>query len=282
METNEPTLKQALNGDIVAFQQLFAQFQPQLKSYLYRLLADRNDTDDLTHDAFVRAFDKLSTFKGGSSLKTWVFQIATNLAYDFLRTRPRWRNDAQDVSRAYSMANPYTRDAFFAVHEHSPQGSYDIREHIDFCFTCIGKTLPIEQQVALLLKDVYGFSVSDVSQILSRTEGVIKHLLHEARQTMIGIFANRCALISKTGTCHQCSELNGIFNPKQNEQVELMKLALVRAAEDGAQTERQSAKLYELRAALVQHIDPLTSDGADLQDAIMRCTRKAIGETNTL
>ncbi|MBO0930440.1 RNA polymerase sigma factor [Fibrella aquatilis] len=276
MNSLEPILKQALNGDIVAFQQLFAQFQPHLKSYLYRLLVDRNDTDDLTHDTFVRAFDKLGTFAGGSSLKTWVFQIATNLAYDFLRTRPRWRTDAQDVSKAYSMANLYTRDAFFAVHAHSPQGDYDIREHIDFCFTCTGKTLPIEHQVALLLKDVYGFSVVEISQILDRTESFVKHLLRDARQTMIGIFADRCALVSKTGTCHQCSELNGVFNPKQNKQVELMKLALVRASEDASQSE-----LYELRAALVQHIDPLTSGGADLQDAIMRCTRKAIGETNT-
>jgi RNA polymerase sigma-70 factor, ECF subfamily len=280
METNDQTLKKALNGDIRAFQTLFAQFQPQLKSYLYRLLADRNDTDDITHDTFVRAFDKLGTYGGKSSLKTWVFQIATNLAYDYLRTRPRWLPDAQDTSKAYALANPYIAEAFFSVHQHAPHGAYDIREHIDFCFTCIGKTLPIEQQVALVLKDMYQFSVVEIGQIMAETEGVVKHLLHDARHTMSRIFANRCALVSKTGTCHQCTELNGVFNPAQDKQAELMKLELVRASENGGGRAASLPELYELRAALVQHIDPLNSSGTDLQDAIMRCTRKAIGETD--
>jgi RNA polymerase sigma-70 factor, ECF subfamily len=74
MEEQE-TLKNALGGDINAFQSLFAAFQHQLRSYLYRLLANRNDAEDLVHDTFIKAFDKLSTFKGESSLKTWVFQI---------------------------------------------------------------------------------------------------------------------------------------------------------------------------------------------------------------
>ena len=93
---NEEILKSALKGDINAFQTLFAEFQNQLKSYLYRLLTDRNDVDDLTHDTFIRAFDKLSTFRQDSSLKTWVFTIATHLAYDHLKKLKRWPADAQD------------------------------------------------------------------------------------------------------------------------------------------------------------------------------------------
>ena len=92
----EDILKNALAGDINAFQTLFAEFQKQLKSYLYRLLTDRNDVDDLIHDTFIRAFDKISTFNQDSSLKTWVFKIATNLAYDHLRKLKRWQADAQD------------------------------------------------------------------------------------------------------------------------------------------------------------------------------------------
>jgi RNA polymerase sigma-70 factor (ECF subfamily) len=76
----EEVLKSAIAGDINAFQTLFAEFQNQLKSYLYRLLTDRNDVDDLTHDTFIRAFSRISTFNQDSSLKTWVFKIATNLA----------------------------------------------------------------------------------------------------------------------------------------------------------------------------------------------------------
>ncbi|GAB4396828.1 MAG: hypothetical protein OHK0053_11860 [Microscillaceae bacterium] len=266
-------LQEALSGDINAFQQLFAEFQPQLKSYLYRLVADRNDAEDLAHDTFVKSFDKISTFKEKSSLKTWVFTIATHLAYDHQKRYQRWSADAQDKSKALAMSNGAVHDAINRVSYASGEGAYDMTEHIDFCFTCISKTLPIEQQVALILKDVYDFSVQDICLILDKTLGVVKHLLVDSRKTMTDIFDRRCALINKNGVCNQCSELNGVHNPKQNQQEALMKLELVKASKKFNREE-----LYELRANLVKAIDPLRSKGADLQDIIMKCTRKAIGE----
>ena len=134
---NKKTLQRAINGDINAFQQLFAEFQAPLKSYIYRLLTDRNYTEDLVHDTFVKAFDKISTFKGKSSLKTWVFQIATNLAYDYLKKYKRWSSDAQDQAKALAMSSTAIQQNFQQVHANSPYGRYEIREHIDFCFTCI-------------------------------------------------------------------------------------------------------------------------------------------------
>lgn len=274
---NEQTLKLALNGDINAFQKLFAEFQNQLKSYLYRLLTDRNDAEDLTHDTFVKAFDKISTFKGTSSLKTWVFTIATNLAYDHLKRYKRWTTDAQDKSKSLALSNRNVYDAINLVSYASGEGAYEMKEHIDFCFTCISKTLPIENQVGLILKDIYDFSVKDICLILDKTEGVVKHLLIDARKTMTDVFDNRCALINKNGTCNQCSELNGAHNPKQNQQAELMKLELVKASKKFNRDE-----LFELRTQLVKVIDPIRGKGADLQDIIMKCTRQAIGEITTL
>ncbi|HMI64258.1 MAG TPA: sigma factor [Puia sp.] len=60
------------------------------------MLTDRDDVDDLAQDTFIKAFTKISTFNQDSSLKTWVFKIATNLAYDHLRKFKRWGTDAQD------------------------------------------------------------------------------------------------------------------------------------------------------------------------------------------
>jgi RNA polymerase sigma-70 factor, ECF subfamily len=271
--SDDTTLKSALAGDINAFQQLWAGFQPQLRSYLYRLVTDRNDADDLAHDTFVKAFDKIGTFRGQSSLKTWVFQIGTHLAYDFLRGKKRWLPDAQDRSKALALSNQTVYDAIKAAGYASGEGAYDMREHIDFCFTCISKTLPIEQQVALLLKEVYDFSLREIMQILDQSEGVVKHLLVDSRRTMTDIFDHRCALINKNGVCNQCSELNGVHNPKQNRQAALMQLELVKASK-----KFDRDQLYDLRTKLVRNIDPLCSKGADLQDAIMRCTRQAIGE----
>ncbi|SEJ82320.1 RNA polymerase sigma-70 factor, ECF subfamily [Cyclobacterium xiamenense] len=277
MVTENKDLKKALEGDIKAFQSLFSEFQPQLKSYLYRLLTDRNDTDDLTHDTFVKAFDKISTFKGNSEFKTWVFQIATNLAYDFLKKKRRWLPNAQDQAKSLAMSTEYIQQLFVMTNKTSNRGRYEVKEHIDFCFTCISKTLSIEEQIAIILKDIYAFSRTEIADILGKTEGVVKHLLFNGRKTMIEIFDNRCALINKNGACHQCTELAGIYNPKQTKQEELMKIKMVKSSE-----KESKEKLYQLRSDLVAAIDPLNSEGADMQDIIMQCTRLAINEIETI
>src|ERR1700761_6822859 len=256
-------LKTAIEGDINAFQTLFAEFQPQLKPYLYRLLADRNDVDDLTHDTFIRAFSKIATFNQESSLKTWVFKIATNLAYDHLRKLKRWQSDAQDQGANLARGSDEIKQAFRIINQSSNAGVYEMKEHIDYCFTCISKTLPIENQVVLILKDIYDFQVREICLILDKTEGVIKHLLNDARTTMTDIFDHRCALINKEGVCHQCSHINEIFNPKQDQQEALMKLELVKASKKYNREE-----LFALRALLVKAIDPLHASGTDFHDAI--------------
>ena len=269
----EDILKNALTGDIKSFQILFAEFQNQLKSYLYRLIADRNDVDDLMHDTFIKAFDKISTYNQESALKTWVFKIATSLAYDHLRKLNRWPADAQDQGAILAISTGEIQQSFRIVHQTSPAGAYEMKEHIDFCFTCISKTLPIENQVALILKDIYDFQIKEICLILENTEGVVKHLLNFSRVTLTDVFDNRCALVNKNGVCDQCSQLNGIFNPKQDQHEERMKLELVKASK-----KFNRAELFTLRTKLVKAIDPLHSSGTDLQDIIMRCTRTAIDE----
>jgi RNA polymerase sigma-70 factor (ECF subfamily) len=259
--------------DIQEFQQQFTAFEAPLKSYLYRLLTDRQDVEDMTQDTFVRAFERLDSFKGESSLKTWVFQIGTNFAYDHLRRMKRWSPEAQDRAADLAISSEEIRAVFWQVHDNSPAGAYEMREHIDYCFTCISKTLLIENQIALILKDIYDFSVKEIVQILNKTEGVVKHLLVESRETMTRIFEHRCALINKEGVCHQCSHINEIFNPQQNQQEELLKLELVKASK---KYDREA--LYELRTVLVKHIDPLNASGTDFHEEIMNCLKTAIGE----
>lgn len=270
---NEATLTAAISGDINAFQKIFSEFQNQLKSYLYRLVTDREDVDDLIHDTFIKAYSKLSTFNRESSLKTWVFKIATNLAYDHLRKKKRWQADAQDRAADLAIGSEAIRQVFWMVHDNSPAGAYEMREHIDYCFTCISKTLPIENQVALILKHIYDFQIKEICSVLEKTQGVVKHLLNDARNAMTEIFDHRCALINQKGVCHQCSHINEIFNPKQDQQEELMKLELVKASK-----KFDRRQLFELRTLLVKAIDPLHASGTDFHEEIMRCLRTAIGE----
>ena len=153
---------------------------------------------------------------------------------------------------------------FFAeamdIRMNSAQGHFEIKEHITFCFTCVSKSLPLEQQLCVFLKEVYGFKVAEIAIILDSTEAMIKYYLHTGRSKMIQVFDGRCALINKEGTCHQCSELNGIFNPKQKLQEELVKIDMVREAEKG-----DKEHLFDLRMKIIQKIDPFESPAAELQ-----------------
>lgn len=263
--TPEELLKKAQNGDIRAFHTLYSDFQPQLKSYLYRLLADRNDMEDLAHDVFIKAFEKLPKFRAEASLKTWVFTIATNQARQHLKKQTRWHTDTLERTRVYAHSNPEVMHTIDHAHQYAPHRVYEIREHIDYCFTCVSKMLKIEGQIALILKEVYGFKVKEIAVIMDKTYGVVKHLIHNARKTMVNIFDDTCAFVNKHGVCNQCSELNGRFNPKQDRRVEEMKIKMVREKSKYNRTE-----LYNLRVALVRTIDPLHTSGSDLHEAFLK------------
>src|SRR4029078_5669145 len=110
------------------------------------------------------------------------------------------------------------------------------------------------------LKEVYEFKVAEITTILNTTEAMVKYYLHAGRSKMINIFEGRCALINKEGVCHQCSELNGIFNPKQNTQEELMKIEMVKEA-----GKKDKEHLFDLRMKILQEMDPFESNGSALQ-----------------
>ena len=238
----------------------FESFQRELKSFLLRMTASVQDAEDIVQETYLKAHARIDTFRGESSLKTWMFSIASNLARDLLRSRKRWPETVTDICREEALGNrQFFRDAM-QIRQTSPQGNFEIREHIAFCFTCISKSLPLEGHLVLLLKELYGFKVKEISQILQLSEAMVKYHLHVSRSKMIEIFDHRCSLINKEGICYQCTELNGIFNPKQNAQQELLKIEMAREAEN-----RNRDELFDLRVRILQELDPFESGAAELQ-----------------
>jgi len=242
------------------FNQEFEGIIGQLKSYILRTTASISDAEDIVHDTYLKALDKLPSFRGESTLKTWLFTIASNLAKDNLRAQKRWVENVTDITKEAALSNKQFFQEAMNIRMTSPNGQYEAKEHIAFCFTCISKSLPLEQQLAVFLKEIYEFKISEISTILEVTEAMVKYYLHTGRSKMITIFDGRCALINKDGVCHQCSELNGIFNPKQNTQEELMKIELVKEAEKG-----NKEHLFDLRMAVLREIDPFKSKASELQ-----------------
>ncbi|MBA2612987.1 MAG: RNA polymerase sigma factor [Bacteroidetes bacterium] len=232
----------------------------QLRSYLLRITASVADAEDIAQDTYLKAVEKINTFRGDSSLKTWFFTIASNLAKDNLRAQKRWVENVTDITKAAALSNKQFFQEAMNIRTTSPHGQFEAKEHIAFCFTCISKSLPLEQQLCIFLKEVYEFKINEITTILDTTEAMVKYYLHTGRGKMINIFEGRCALINKEGVCHQCSELNGIFNPKQNTQVELMKIDLVKEAEKG-----EKEHLFDLRMQIMREIDPFKSKASELQ-----------------
>ena len=168
----------------------FEQSGGQLKSYILRITASVADAEDIVQDTYIKATEKLDTFKEQSSIKTWLFAIASNLAKDNLRARKRWVENVTDITKQAALAHPQFFREAMQIRATSPQGQFEIKEHIAFCFTCIAKSLPLEQQISILLKEVYEFKLSEITQILDTSEAMVKYYLHQGRSKMINILCN--------------------------------------------------------------------------------------------
>ncbi|KAA3665550.1 MAG: RNA polymerase sigma factor [Chloroflexi bacterium] len=238
----------------------FESFRGQLKSFVLRMTASVQDAEDIVQDTYIKAHAKIDTFKGQSSLKTWVFAIASNLARDLLRSKKRWPENVTDICKDAAMSNVQFFEEAMQIKATSPQGHFEIKEHIAFCFTCVSKALPLEQQLALFLKEVYGFKIKEIAHIIDQSDAMVKYHLHVGRSKMIEVFDHRCSLINKQGICHQCTELNGIFNPKQKAQEELVKIKMVKEAGN-----QDKEDLFDLRMKILQELDPFESGAAELQ-----------------
>lgn len=245
---------------IEQFTSEFETARAQLKSYLLRITASVEDTEDIVQDTFIKASTKLDSFRAKSTVKTWIFTIASNIAKDNLRAKKRWPDNVTDICKAKALSNPNYFPEVMEINQTSPQGQFEVKEHITFCLTCISKSLPLEQQICILLKEVYDFKVSEIVGIIQTTEAMVKYYLHTSRSKMVNIFEGRCALINKEGICHQCSELNGIFNPKQNFEVEKNKIEFAKKA-----NEPNREELLDLRFKIMKEIDPFNSKGSELQ-----------------
>lgn len=229
-------------------------FKDELKTFLFRLLTNRQDCEDILQETYIRFSQNLDAFRGDSSFKTWVYAIATNLAKSLLEKQSRWQVDYQDRGRDLHLQNEEIAQKMHKVFFSAPDATLEIAQHLDYCFTCISKTLSLTQQICLLLKDVYGFKQDEIGLITGLSDGKVKHGIADARKTMIRIFNNRCALISKSGVCHQCTGLKGFLTPEQDAHQEANRLKLVKEAKNA-----DNERLLELRLDIVRSTDPFNS-----------------------
>lgn len=204
--TDAERIQRAKSGDRAAFDALASACLPTLRGVIRRMLGDPADTDDVAQETLLRAYEKIGTFRGDSSFSTWLVSIGTRLALNHLRARKRWRWDAQVHIARHLHGEPARKIELMSLFQ-SPEHRFDAREHIAFCFTCVGRSLEPDEQAALILRDVLAYKNREAGKILGITESVLRHRLAAARATMQRRFDALCGIVNKQGICYQCEGL---------------------------------------------------------------------------
>jgi RNA polymerase sigma-70 factor (ECF subfamily) len=212
MTTKEDLVEQARRGDRDAMESLLSPLRKPLYGYIYRMVTRREDAEDLLQETLARAIEEIRRFRGEATFKSWLFGIATHVSLDHLRKKKRWRVDTQLEGEARARANP-ERMAEVAAMMARPEFSFEIREHIAFCFSCLARSLEPERQAALFLKEVIGFTAAEGASILGCSEPQFRHSLAAARSSMTEAYEGMCQLINKTGACWQCRGLRELAPP---------------------------------------------------------------------
>jgi len=214
----------AQQGDEHAFTELVDPWRKPLFGYIYRMVTHRADAEDLLQDVLVRVLQNLPQFRREARFKSWLFGIATHLCIDHLRKKKRWRVEGQLEAEKAAGQNEEAHLKIQSTMAH-PDFIFEIREHIAHCFSCVARSLEPEEQAALMLREVLGFSAEEGAKIMTLSEPVFRHRLSAARGKMTQAYEGLCQLINKTGACWQCRGLRE-FAPAANRGADLVQITV--------------------------------------------------------
>jgi RNA polymerase sigma-70 factor, ECF subfamily len=189
------TLAQARAGDEDAFRALTDPYRRELHVHCYRILASVQDAEDLVQETLLAAWRGLERFEGRSSLRAWLYRIATNRCLNALRDAGRLKRDASAVpdlppdppapTRVTEplWLEPYPDALLDGVPDGSPgpEARYEAREAVALAFVAGLQHLPPAQRAVLVLRDVLGYRAAEVADMLDSTEATVNSALQRAR-----------------------------------------------------------------------------------------------------
>ena len=190
----ETVLERARAGDDRAFGELTDPFVGELRLHCYRVLGSVQDAEDVLQETLVAAWQGLAGFEARSSLRTWLYRIATNRCLNALRTSARRPRSVPGPSWAPeptrrgepSWLSPYPDSMLDDVPDlvAGPEGQYEARETVALAFVAAVQRLPPRQRAVLVLRDALGFRSAEVADMLSVSEASVNSALQRARATM--------------------------------------------------------------------------------------------------
>ena len=181
--------------DSASFEALIEPYRNELHAHCYRMLGSAHDAEDALQDALLRAWRAMPRFEGRSSLRTWLYRIATNSCLRLIERRPRrvlpidygGPSDPHDEPAAPLIESvwvePYP-DAAVADGFAAPEARYEQRESVELAFVAALQHLPARQRAVLILRDVLGFSGAEVAETLETTSTAVYSALQRAHKTI--------------------------------------------------------------------------------------------------
>jgi RNA polymerase sigma-70 factor (ECF subfamily) len=179
-------------GDDAAFVQIMERYRTRIFTVTLGLLRNRADAEEITQDTFIRAHRGLARFRGDSSLATWLYRIAVNLARNrywyFFRRR---RQDTLSLDCALSDDNSGTFSDLVADVSPDPAQETATGEFTDLIDACMQK-LDARHREILTLRNVLNRSYEEIAQALGVNVGTVKSRIARARENLRALLAEAC------------------------------------------------------------------------------------------
>jgi RNA polymerase sigma-70 factor (ECF subfamily) len=186
-------------GDEDAFRRLIEPYRRELHAHCNRMLGSLHDADDALQNTLLRAWRALPNFRGESSLRTWLYRIATNACLDAIACRPKRvlpidfgpaagpRDAPETPPWSMSALERYPYEALGnADGDTEPDARYERREELELAVIAALHNLSARQRAVLILRDVLGFSAKETAASLETTVAGVNGALLRARRTVRG------------------------------------------------------------------------------------------------
>ncbi|MBP8981112.1 MAG: sigma-70 family RNA polymerase sigma factor [Syntrophobacterales bacterium] len=177
------------NGEI-GFQQIYTDYQEKIRRYLTRMVGE-NEAEDLTQEVFVKIGQSLETFRGESSLSTWIYRIATNTALDKLR-HPYNHHAAEKLLPVEAVKETKEDENIWTGETAASTEQRVIRQEMNGCIREIIETLPETYRSVIVLSELEGLSDGEIADILNLTIPATKIRLHRARARLRKELSTAC------------------------------------------------------------------------------------------
>ena len=173
-------VKRARKGDLAAYDELVRRYQERIYATVYHMTSNHEDANDLAQEAFVKAFQALKSFKGGSSFYTWVYRIAVNKTINFLKQRKAKAQMSLDDLDFNAEHDP---DLVALISDKTPRREVALAELQEKLNAAMQK-LSEPHRLVVVLHDVQGLSHEETAKIMDCNIGTVRSRLFYARQQL--------------------------------------------------------------------------------------------------